>query len=239
MSDAVETKERLSLSDLEPKAKFEGRVTSTELFGAFVDIGAERDGLVHISQISEERVNRVADVLQEGDEVTVWIRGVDLDQGRLALTMIEPPERTMDDLEPEQIVPGTVTKLTPYGAFVVIGVGRDGLVHISEMSEEHIAKPSDVLQVGDQIDVRIVKVNQRRRRIELSLLGTQEDGAEGIFEDEDQEPALTAMELAWRNAMEQQGIKVPTKSKGRRQRKADMRRAQASIIARTLQTKKD
>jgi small subunit ribosomal protein S1 len=239
MSEAVETRERLRLNDLKLKAKFEGHVTTTELFGAFVDIGAERDGLVHISQISEEQVNRVADVLKEGDAVTVWVRDVDPDQGRLALTMIEPPERTIDDLEPEQVVPGTVTKLTPYGAFVDIGVGRDGLVHISEMSDEHIARPSDVVQVGDRIDVRIVKVNQRRRRIELSLLGTQEAETAGELEDEGQEPAMTAMELAWRNAMEQQGIKVPAKSKGRRQRKADIRRAQASIIARTLQAKKD
>ena len=148
MAEALEQTERVPLSDLEPKMKFEGEVKAVELYGAFVDIGAEKDGLVHISQISEETVNRVADVLQEGDEVTVWVRQVDPEQGRIALTMIEPPERTIKELEPEQVLTGTVTKLVPYGAFVDIGVEREGLIHISEMSEGFVGKPSDVMEVG-------------------------------------------------------------------------------------------
>jgi ribosomal protein S1 len=241
MAEALEQTERVSLDDLEPKMKFEGEVKAIELYGAFVDFGAERDGLVHISQISEETVNRVADVLHEGDEVTVWVRQVDPEQGRIALTMIEPPERTIKELEPEQVLTGTVTKLVPYGAFVDIGVEREGLIHISEMSDGFVGKPSDVMEVGDEIEVRVVKVNQKRRRIELSLLNTGGEQEVAVLDEEDEGESLTALGMALQNAMEQQGmsIEVPTRRKGRRRRKSDIRREQASIIARTLNNKQD
>jgi ribosomal protein S1 len=244
MSEAIENVERMAIKDLEPKMRFDGRVTRIELYGAFVDFGAERDGLVHISQINENRVSRVADVLSEGDEVSVWVYDVDEERGRVRLTMVEPPELTLEELEPNQMVKGTVTKLVPYGAFVDIGVDRDGLIHVSEMSDGFVSKPSDVLSVGSELEVRVVKVDQRKRRIELSLLdvpGSEE--SEPGFEDEDEEEGdtMTAMELAWRSAMEQQGmsLKVPTNKKGRRRRKSDIRREQAAIIARTLRSKKE
>jgi ribosomal protein S1 len=246
MSEAIENMERVAIADLEPKMRFDGRVTRIELFGAFVDFGSERDGLVHISQISGERVSRVADVLSEGAEVSVWVQDVDKERGRVRLTMVEPPEMTIEELEPNQLVKGVVTKLVPYGAFVDIGVDRDGLIHVSEMSDGFVSKPSDVLSVGAELEVRVVKVDQSKRRIELSLLELPGDEAsEPQFEDDDDDEAegdtMTAMELAWRSAMEQQGmsIKVPTNKKGRRRRKADIRREQASIIARTLRSKKD
>jgi len=246
MSEAIENVERVAIADLEPKMRFAGRVTRIELFGAFVDFGSERDGLIHISQISGEQVNRVADVLSEGDEVTVWVQDVDKERGRVRLTMIEPPELTMEELEPNQLVKGTVTKLVPYGAFVDIGVDRDGLIHVSEMSDGFVSKPSDVLSVGSELEVRVVKVDQSKRRIELSLLelpGDKESEPEPEDDDEEEEEGetMTAMELAWRSAMEQQGmsLKVPTNKKGRRRRKSDIRREQASIIARTLRSKKD
>jgi small subunit ribosomal protein S1 len=235
MAEATETRKRLALSELEPKMRLEGTVTNIELYGAFVDIGAEKDGLVHISQISETQVNRVADVLNEGQSVTVWVRNVELDQGRISLTMIEPPEHSISDLEAEQVVTGKVTKITPYGAFVDIGAERDGLVHISEMAEGRIDRPSDVVQEGEEIQVRVVKVNRKRHRIELSMLNIREDEGQPQLE-EGEEASLTAMELAWQNAMEREGmsLSVPKQKKGRRQHKAEIRRQQAAIIARTL-----
>jgi ribosomal protein S1 len=229
----------ISIADLELKQKFEGTVTRVELYGAFVDFGAEKEGLLHISRISEKRINKVTDVLNEGDAVTVWIQEINSDQGRVGLTMIEPPERTMDDLRADMVLTGTVTKLAPYGAFVDIGVGRDGLVHISEMAEGRIGQPSDVVKEGQEIQVRIVKVNRKKRQIELSLQGL--DLVHEIEEDEDEEVPMTAMELAWRDAMESEGhsLKVATRHKGRRRRKDEIRRQQAAIIARTLNTKKD
>jgi ribosomal protein S1 len=231
----MEKNGRLDLIDLRPKMRFDGTVTRVELFGAFVDIGAERDGLVHVSQISEQRVTRVADVLKDGDEVTVWVQRVDPEQGRISLTMVEPPERTLSELQPDQVITGKVTKLAPYGAFVDIGVERDGLVHISEMSEDHIARPGDVTQVGDEVEVRVVSVNQKRRRIELSMLRLPGQETE-VLDEDDQETGLTAMELAWQNAMQREGksLDVSTHKRGRRRHKSDIRREQASIIARTL-----
>jgi len=244
MSEAIENMERVAVVDLEPKMRFDGRVTRIELYGAFVDYGAERDGLVHISQISTERVNRVADALSEGDEVSVWVQEVDKERGRVRLTMVEPPELTIEELEPNQMVKGTVTKLVPYGAFVDIGVDRDGLIHVSEMSDGFVSKPSDVLTVGNELEVRVVKVDQQKRRIELSLLELprqEEPEPEHEEDDEEEGDTMTAMELALRSAMERQGtsIKVSANKKGQRRRKSDIRREQASIIARTLQSKKE
>ena len=239
MSESA-TSERLDLIDVQPKMRFEGKVTKIELFGAFVDIGAERDGLVHISQIRDSHVNRVADVLHEGDSVTVWVQRVDPEQGRLSLTMIEPPERTIGELKPDQVLTGKVTRLANYGAFVDIGVERDGLVHISEMSEGHIARPDDVAQVGDEVQVRVIKVNRKRQRIELSMVGLPGEEAEA-FEDEEQGTTLTAMELAWQDAMKREGMSLDagTGKRGRRRRRSDIRRQQAAIIARTLKSQTD
>ena len=229
--------ERLPLAGLEPKMKFEGEVTNIELYGAFVDIGSERDGLVHISQISEERVNRVADVLNKGDKVTVWIQGVEPEQGRISLTMVEPPQRTLNELKPDQVLTGKVTRLAPYGAFVDVGVERDGLVHISEMAEGHIGRPEDVAHVGDEVEVKVLKINRQRRRIELSMVGVS-DSDEGFVDEDAEEPSMTAMELAWREAMEREGVEVPSNKKGR-QRKSEIRRQQAAIIARTLRQQQE
>jgi transcriptional accessory protein Tex/SPT6 len=153
--------------------------------------------------------------------------------------MIEPPERSISELKADQIVNGTVTKLAPYGAFVNIGAERDGLVHISEMADGHIEKPSEVVQEGQEIQVRVVKVNRKKQRIELSLLNIPGEEQEPAVEEGEQ-PALTAMELAWREAMEREGmtLNVPTHKRGRRRRKSEIRRQQASIIARTLKAQR-
>ncbi|MFN2132002.1 MAG: S1 RNA-binding domain-containing protein [Anaerolineae bacterium] len=232
--------ERLPLRELEPKMKFEGEVTNVELYGAFVDIGAERDGLVHISQIRKEHVNRVADVLNKGDKVTVWVQSVDPEQGRISLTMVEPPDRTLTELKADQVITGRVTRLVPYGAFVDVGVERDGLVHISEMAEGHIDRPEDVAHVGDEVEVKVLSVNRQRRRIELSMVGVSE-ADESVVDDEGEEPPMTAMELAWHQAMEREGVPldgVASNKKGR-QAKSDTRRQQAAIIARTLREQEE
>lgn len=242
MTQETQNQQRIRLASLKPKQKYEGTVVRVELYGAFIDFGAEKDGLVHISQLSTERINRVSDVVKEGDSVAVWIQECDPDQGRISLTMIEPPERTIDELEPDMVVNGTVTRLTPYGAFVNIGVERDGLVHVSEMAEGRTERPSDVVKEGQEIQVRVVKVNQRKRQIELSLKGISKPEAELPEESQEVEAEpMTAMELAWHQAMERQGHALPTasqKPRGRRQ-KDRLRREQAAIIARTLNARQD
>ncbi|MDY7039879.1 MAG: S1 RNA-binding domain-containing protein [Chloroflexota bacterium] len=223
-----------TVDDLMPKMKLRGTVQRVELFGAFVEVGVEQKGLVHISEISSDRVNRVSDVLSPGDEVTVWVKAVDSERGRISLTMIEPPERTMEDLKPEMILAGKVTKLMPYGAFVNIGVGRDGLVHISEMSTGYVKHPSEVLEEGEEVVVRVVKVNHRKGQIQLSMKGLP---AEDVEDDDEEEALPTAMELALKEALADE----THRSKGRRKKgKARPTRDEMDdIFSRTLKLQRD
>lgn len=140
-------------------------------FGAFVDIGVGRDGLVHISELSAKRVGKVSDVLQEGQEVGLWIKKLDRERNRISLTMIEPGKRTIRDLQKGEVVEGTVTRLLPYGAFIDIGIGRDALLHVREMAEGFVAKPEDVVQVGQTVEVRVIEIARRRSRVDLSMKG--------------------------------------------------------------------
>jgi small subunit ribosomal protein S1 len=217
-----------SIDDLSPKMKLRATVRRVTLFGAFVDIGVEQDGLVHISEISSERINRVADVLSPGDEVTVWVKAVDVDKGRISLTMLEPPERTMEDLKPGMVLNGTVTKLAPYGAFVDVGVGRDGLVHISEMSAGYVKTPSEVVTEGEEVMVRVVNVNRHKGQIKLTMKDLPTDEIEG----EDEEALPTVMELALQEAL---ASKKPGSKVRRKKRKSRPERDELDdIFSRTL-----
>ncbi len=148
-----------------------GVVKRVSEFGAFVDIGVGRDGLVHISELSVRRVGKVTDVLHQGLEATFWIKKLDRDRNRISLTMIEPGTKTIRDMEKDDIVQGTITRIMPYGAFVDIGIGRDALLHVREMGERFVAKPEDVVKVGDVIDARIIEISRRRARVDLSIKG--------------------------------------------------------------------
>ncbi len=158
-----------SLGDLEPKMKLEGVVKRLELYGAFIDVGIGSDGLIHISKLGTEHVNRVADVLTEGDKVAVWVDKVDPSRKQLMLTMIEPLAVDWKDLKDGQVYTGTVTRTENFGAFINIGAEREGLVHISELSHDYIKSPTDVVNVGDEVQVQVLGFNRRKRRIDLSV----------------------------------------------------------------------
>jgi small subunit ribosomal protein S1 len=162
----------LRLADLKPKMRFEGTVKKIELFGAFVDIGAERNGLVHISQLRQGgHVNRVADVVKEGDRVTVWVKGVESQQNLINLTMIEPPPLDWGDLQRGTKVTGKVVRVEDFGAFVSFGAPKDGLIPTGQMVKgRRINKPSDVVAVGDEVTAWIISVDRKRERIGLSLI---------------------------------------------------------------------
>lgn len=223
-----------SIRELRPKMKLQGKVTRMELFGAFVDIGVERDGLVHISQLREGRVNRVADVVGEGDEITVWVQKADPQQGRISLTMIEPPARALEDLEPGIVLTGKVTRLERYGAFVDIGVKRDGLLHVSEIAQGYVKDPTEYVSVGEEIEVRVVGVNLRKGQIELSMKDLPADEPEEAEEGEEDPP--TAVELALKEAMNRSEQKVGQKPRRKRRKVLDEERAE--MLARTLRGSK-
>jgi predicted RNA-binding protein with RPS1 domain len=155
-----------------------GIVSSLVSYGAFVDIGGV-DGLIHVSELSWNRVAHPGDVVKVGQTIIVRILDVDIDRGRISLSLKEPKETLwrhfMEQNELHQIVHGEVTKLAPFGAFVRIADGVEGLLHISELANWHVASPDEVVQVGDEIDVEIIEIDPARQRVGLSLRWVEEE----------------------------------------------------------------
>ena len=169
------------LNQLQKGAIRKGVVSSIVNFGAFVDLGGV-DGLVHVSELSWKHIDHPSEVVQVGDEVTVEVLDVDMDRERVSLSLKatqEDPWRHFARTHAiGQIVPGKVTKLVPFGAFVRVEEGIEGLVHISELSERHVEVPDQVVQVGDDAMVKVIDIDLERRRISLSLKQANEDYTE-------------------------------------------------------------
>jgi ribosomal protein S1 len=185
--------------------RLEGRVESIGLHGAVVDIGLEYKGLLHISQLSsDDDVEVVTEALAVGDEVTVWVTDLEPEQRRVSLTMVEPPDLTWNELKVGQVYPGRVTRIEQYGAFVDVGAARPGLLHVREMSSGYVDHPSELVNIGEEIDVRVLRVDRNRRRIDLTRQGLEQEIVE---EPEPEEPTAeeedttqTAMEIAMERA---------------------------------------
>lgn len=229
-----------SIHDLKRKMKVKGTVERLELYGAFIDIGLEQNALVHISKMGQGHVNRVSDVLDEGEEVEVWVDKVDPEQGQIVVTMVEPLAVEWSDLKEGQVYNGTVKRLENFGAFVDIGAEREGLVHISEMSHDYVNHPSEVVSAGDGVQVQVLGFSKRKRRIDLSmkaLLDKPDDvstAARDDFEfEEEDEPAATAMEIAMRRAMGDSVSEIRKAAK-KKNRKKKARGEQDDILSRTL-----
>ncbi len=150
----------------------EGKVARLTDFGAFVDLGGV-DGLVHVSQIAYERVNKPSDVLEVGQEVKVKVLSVDFDKNRISLSIKQTLPEPWDDIEEKApagaVLDGTVKRLTDFGAFVEVFPGVEGLVHISQIAHEHIATPGDVLSEGENVKVKVLDVDPDRKRLALSI----------------------------------------------------------------------
>jgi ribosomal protein S1 len=192
-----------SILDLEPGMELQGKVKSITDFGAFVDLGIAQDGLVHISELERRRVKKVTDVVQIGDEVQVWVKKVDKKRGRISLTLIRPVTRRFKDLKPDTVVDGVVTRIEPYGVFMDIGTGRDGLVHVSELTEGYINSPSDLVSVGDKVKAKILKVDRKARKVDLSMKEFTESPRPPEPEPAaaEEEPVPTAMAFAFQAAI--------------------------------------
>ncbi len=183
------------IKDLEGGMELEGRVTSIAMYGVFVDIGVGRDGLVHISEMSDSRIESPSDMVQIGDTVKVRVKSVDVDARRISLTMRPPRSRSenrshhghghgrgkrveidreaLSNIKVGDTIDGTIIGLAPFGAFVDIGVGKDGLVHISELSEQRVEKPEDAVQVHQQYPFKVLEIDPDGNRISLSLRRAQ------------------------------------------------------------------
>ncbi len=198
------------LESLQKGERRRGVVSSIVNFGAFVDVGGGVDGLVHVSELSWKHVDHPSEVVAVGQEVDVEVLDVDLERERVSLSLKATQEDPWREFERKhetgEIIQGAVTKLVPFGAFVRLGDGIEGLVHISELSEQHVESPEQVVQVGDQVRVKVVDVDPPRRRISLSMrrvadeqeeLGEAEieaEPTERLIEEQVPEPSAEARE---------------------------------------------
>lgn len=220
--------------------KLTGKVKTLADFGAFIDLGMAIDGLVHISELARRRVQNVKDVLSEGQEVTVWVKSVDTERGRIGLTMIKPIERRYSDIKEGDVLEGEVKRIEGFGVFVDVGLEREGLVHVSELSHEFVKSATDVVSEGDTVQVKVLKVNARKKQVNLSIKALLEPPAkseeelvkeEYVMEEVDEEPMPTAFAAAFAKI----GTPVKQPQKRRVKRRKRNRRLD-DVIARTLKT---
>jgi small subunit ribosomal protein S1 len=214
------------LANLKPGEVRSGVVSSVVNFGAFVDLGG-MDGLIHVSELSWKHVDHPGSVVAVGDEVTVQVLDVDLDRERISLslkaTQQDPWQEFAGSHRVGELVYGRVTKLVPFGAFVQVGDGIEGLVHISEMSAHHVDLPEQVVTPGEELWVKIIDLDLQRRRISLSIKQAAEGGevaeeyrehfGEHAYDDEGNYigPSYdaSAIEEAWEQYEQSQGEPEP------------------------------
>src|SRR6202453_3123140 len=167
------------LQNLKPGERRKGVVSSVVNFGAFVDLGG-MDGLVHVSELSWKHVDHPSSVVSVGDEIEVEVLDVDLDKERISLslkaTQSDPWQEFAGAHRVGELVYGRVTKLVPFGAFIQVGDGIEGLVHISEMAAHHVDLPEQVVSSGEELWVKIIEIDLQRRRISLSIKQAAEGG---------------------------------------------------------------
>ncbi|MGV1079876.1 MAG: 30S ribosomal protein S1 [Candidatus Nanopelagicales bacterium] len=173
------------LNELQKGQVRSGVVSSIVNFGAFVDLGGV-DGLVHVSELSWKHIDHPSEVVEVGQDVTVEVLDVDMDRERVSLslkaTQEDPWQQFARTHATGQVVPGRVTKLVPFGAFVRVDDGIEGLVHISELAERHVEMPEQVVTVDDEIFVKVIDIDLERRRISLSLKQANDSGTETVDE---------------------------------------------------------
>ena len=240
-----------STTTLEPKTKLSGKILKTTLAGALVDVGQTIPGVIHISQLSKDPVNKVEDVIQEGQTVDMWVRRVKKD--RIELTMIEPLTLEWKEIEPDMVVKGKVVRLETYGAFVDIGAERPGMVHVSELAHGYIKTPGEVVKEGDEVEAKVLDVNRKKKQIKLSMKalepeieefkpakketkkggkrGPKKEAAEVPAQEEEREPEMTAMQIAWQEALNKANADRAYKVK---RSKSNVSQEQEDLLERTM-----
>ncbi len=205
-----------------------GTVTRLVLSGAFVALGDGREGLLHLSQMGKVPLKNVEDLIKVGDTVEAFVLKVDGD--RVALTKKKPPAVSWNTIREGDVFRGTVIRIEKYGAFVDIGAERPGMVHVSEMGDEYVQSPDEVVRVGDVIEVRVLKYDRKRRQIDLTMKESITDSVEESDED-----LPTAFELAMREAQHGQSRRGASRNDTKRRNRYNDYDAD-EIIRRTLKS---
>ncbi|CEI83763.1 MULTISPECIES: 30S ribosomal protein S1 [Oceanobacillus] len=184
------------LQSLNPGDVIEGVVQRITNFGVFVDLGGV-DGLVHISQLAHEHVEKASDVVSEGDKIKVEVISVDLDSERISLshknTLPGPWAEVSEKIKPGSTAEGVVKRLVSFGAFVELLPGVEGLVHISQIANRHIGTPQEVLEIGQPVTVKVLDVNEEEQRISLSIKELEQEQEEKEYkqyEKSDDQPGF-------------------------------------------------
>lgn len=231
------TIEPTETQDIARKQRYTGKVIKTTLAGAVVNVGLDKPGVIHISQLRVEPVKRVEDIVQVGQEVEVWVRRVKPEAGYYDLTMIEPLGLEWRDIKAGMTVTGKVVKLEKFGAFIEIGAERPGLAHISELTHDYIRNTEDAVKMGDEVQAKVLEVNRRKRQIKLSLKALHDEPKAIMQEvEEERKPVKTAFELAYLRAT---GGDEPATPAGETKAGSSPRKtvAQEDILKSTLQNR--
>jgi small subunit ribosomal protein S1 len=232
-----------SLDQVKRKTHFTGKVVKIGLAGAVIDVGLGVPGVLHISQLQQEPVNRVEDVLKIGQEVDVWVRRISPKGDRIELSMIKPLDLEWREMKKDMIVKGKVVRLERFGAFVDIGAERPGLIHISELTHDYIRNVEDVVKEGDEVEVKILDVDRKKKQIKLSRKAMEEQVIKAVQKQEDPAPeeadvpVPTVMEAAMREAMQRVKTRDEDAPRARGRKANKPRNDLESIFARTLEHK--
>ena len=227
--------------------ELKGRIKTITDFGAFVDLNLSVDGLVHISQMSRRRIDNVKDVVSPGDEVTVWVKNINRERGRVGLTMLKPLKYKYKDIKEGDVLDGEVKRVESYGVFVDVGLEREGLVHVSELSYEYVKSPEEAVSVGDEVKVKVLKIDVRKKQVNLSIKALLElpeveepEEAKAVFAEQDaeeefeeEEPMSTMMAAAFGQL---DGFKKPARrKKAPKKRKRNRNKAMMDeLVSKTL-----
>lgn len=175
--------------------RFKGTVRSLTTYGAFVDLGGV-DGMVHISELSWARIKNPSEVVSVGDEIDVYVKAIDKEKKKISLGYKDPADnpwtKFMNEYNVDDVVNVKIVSLTTYGAFARIIPGVDGLIHISQIADKHINKPQDELTVGQEVDAKIIAIDEEKKRVSLSIRALiQKEVEEKANEGEDEVVATT------------------------------------------------
>ncbi|MDE2748920.1 MAG: S1 RNA-binding domain-containing protein [Chloroflexota bacterium] len=212
-------------------AEVKGIVRHIGVYGALVDIGTGQDALLHVSQLAQQESSRLEEFAQPGSEILAYVYKTRQD-GYVALSLERPPLVAWGTIRQGKVYTGQVIRVEDFGVFVDFGAERPGMVHVSEMSDNYVRTPSDVAEVGQQVEVRVIKKNGRSRQIDLTMKLAPEEVVVSA-DEEDEEAVPTSMAQAFRRAM-QGAADEDAASAPQDIAQSNHRQKQEEILARTL-----